>query len=145
MRRQRKDITRNFSTFIFMWLQLESGVKVLVAQSCPTHCDRMDCSLQEPLSMEFSRQEYWSGMPFPTLGDLLNPGIKAEPHTSPALAGHKKLVPWSLNEARVGGLGWRGDFVCPLPWLCCVQSTLPLLLALQEWQSVCNFFVSYCS
>ena len=28
-----------------------------------------------PLSMEFSRQEYWSGLPFPTPGDLLNPGL----------------------------------------------------------------------
>ena len=31
---------------------------------------------QAPLSMEFSRQEYWSGLPFPSPGDLLNPGIK---------------------------------------------------------------------
>ena len=30
---------------------------------------------QTPLSMGFPRQEYWSGLPFPTLGDLLNPGI----------------------------------------------------------------------
>ena len=37
---------------------------------------------QAPLSMEFSRQEYWSGLPFPTLGDLPDPGI--EPG-SPAL------------------------------------------------------------
>ena len=35
-----------------------------------------------PLSMEFSRQEYWSGLPFHSLGDLPNPGIK---HGSPAL------------------------------------------------------------
>ena len=28
-----------------------------------------------PLSMEFSRQEYWNGLPFPSLEDLLNPGI----------------------------------------------------------------------
>ena len=39
---------------------------------------------QAPLSMEFSRQEYWSGLPFPPPGDLPNPGI--EP-MSPALAG----------------------------------------------------------
>ena len=32
---------------------------------------------QAPLSMEFSRQEYWSGLPFPPLGDLPDPGIKA--------------------------------------------------------------------
>ena len=31
---------------------------------------------QAPLSMGFSRQEYWSGVPFPSPGDLLNPGIK---------------------------------------------------------------------
>ena len=31
---------------------------------------------QAPLSMKFSRQEYWSGLPFPSPGDLLNPGIK---------------------------------------------------------------------
>ena len=37
---------------------------------------------RDPLSMEFSRQEYWSGLPFLTPGDLPNPGIKP---TSPAL------------------------------------------------------------
>ena len=39
---------------------------------------------QAPLSMEFSRQEYWSGLPFPSPGDLHDPGIKP---TSPALTG----------------------------------------------------------
>ena len=39
---------------------------------------------QAPLSMEFSRQEYWSGLPFPGPGDLPHPGI--EP-ASPVLAG----------------------------------------------------------
>ena len=39
-------------------------------------------SHQAPLSMEFSRQEYWSGLPFPFPGDLLDPGIKSG---SPAL------------------------------------------------------------
>ena len=37
---------------------------------------------QAPLSVGFSRQEYWSGLPFPSPGDILNPGI--EPR-SPAL------------------------------------------------------------
>ena len=45
-------------------------------------CDPMDWSRQAPLSMGFSRQEYWSGLPFPSPGDLPNPGI--EPR-SPAL------------------------------------------------------------
>jgi len=41
---------------------------------------------QAPLSMGFSRQEYWSGLPFPPLGDLPNPGIKSMCLMSPALA-----------------------------------------------------------
>ena len=36
----------------------------------------MDGSLQAPLSMGFSRQEYWSGFPFPSPGDLPNPGLE---------------------------------------------------------------------
>ena len=39
---------------------------------------------QAPLSMGFPRQEYWSGLPFPSPGDVPDPGIKP---TSPALAG----------------------------------------------------------
>ena len=42
---------------------------------------------QAPLSMEFSRQENWSGLPFPSPGDLPNPGIEPAPLASPALAG----------------------------------------------------------
>ena len=38
-----------------------------VAQSCPTLHDPMDCSHQAPLPMGFSRQEYWSGVPLPSL------------------------------------------------------------------------------
>ncbi|ELR62600.1 hypothetical protein M91_13191, partial [Bos mutus] len=41
---------------------------------------------QAPLPMEFSRQEYHSGLPFPTPGDLPNPGIKPGSLASPALA-----------------------------------------------------------
>ena len=36
-------------------------------QSCLTLCDSMDLARQAPLSMGVSRQEYWSGLPFPTL------------------------------------------------------------------------------
>ena len=42
----------------------------------------MDCSPPDPLSTEFSRQEYWSGLPFPSPGDPPDPGIKPG---SPAL------------------------------------------------------------
>ena len=56
----------------------------LVAKSCPTLCDLMDCiAHQAPLSMGFPSQEYWSGLPFPTPGDLPDSGIES---VSPALA-----------------------------------------------------------
>ena len=42
---------------------------------------------QSPLSVGFSKQEHWSGLPFPPPGDLLNPGIEPVSLMSPALAG----------------------------------------------------------
>ena len=55
---------------------LDLRLCVLVTQSCPTLCELLSCSCQGALSMEFSRQEYWSGLPFPSPGDFLSPGIK---------------------------------------------------------------------
>ena len=57
------------------------------AQSCETLCDPMKCSLLDPLSMELSREEYQSGLPFPTLGDPPGPGIEPASLGSPVLAG----------------------------------------------------------
>ena len=57
-----------------------------VAQLCPTLCDPWTVARQAPLSMGSSRQEYWSGLPFPTPGYLPDPGIEPRSSTSPALA-----------------------------------------------------------
>ena len=59
---------------------------------------------QTPLSMEFSRQEYWSGLSFPSPGDLPNPGIEPESLVSPALAAD--FVP--LHH--LGSLSWDAIF-----------------------------------
>ena len=59
------------------------SVCVLVAQSCPTLCDPMNCTAHQALlSMGFSRQGYWSVLKFPSPEDLPDPGIKPG---SPAL------------------------------------------------------------
>ena len=42
---------------------------------------------QAPLSMGFSRQEYWGGLPFPAPGDIADPGTESTSLMSPALAG----------------------------------------------------------
>ena len=54
----------------------------MCAQLCPIYCNPWTVACQAHLSMEFSRQEYWSELPLPTPGDLPNPGIKPR---SPAL------------------------------------------------------------
>ena len=59
-------------------------VKVKSLSRVPLFETPWTVALQVPLPMEFSRQEYWSGLPFPTPGDPPDPGIKP---TSPALAG----------------------------------------------------------
>ena len=45
----------------------------LVAKSCLALLQPMDAACQAPLSMRFPRQEYWSGLPFPSQGDLPDP------------------------------------------------------------------------
>ena len=51
-------------------------MKVLVAQSCPTLCDAMNCSPSDS-SMGFPRQEHWSGLPFPAQGIFPDPRDRA--------------------------------------------------------------------
>ena len=64
----------------------------LVVQSCPTFCDPMGLCPRG-----FSRQKYWSGLPYPPPGDLPNPEI--EPR-SPAIAGRFFSI-WATREAQV--------------------------------------------
>ena len=60
-------------------------VFALVTQSCLTLCDPRTIAHQAPLSMEFSRQEYWRWLPLPPPGDLPNPGMEPTSPVSPAL------------------------------------------------------------
>ena len=76
-----------FLHFLFALLDVQrlmnASVKVLHAQSCLILCDPMDCNPPGPsLSMDFSRQEYWSGLSFPSPGDLPDSGIKPSSPTS---------------------------------------------------------------
>ena len=71
---------------------------MLYAQSCPTLCDSLHCSLPGSLSLGFYRQEYWSGLPFPTLGDLPDSGIKPT-----SLALQVDSLPLSSGESPLRG------------------------------------------
>ena len=63
------------------------GCHALVAQSCPTLVTPWTADHQAPLSVALHRQEYWSGVPFPSPGDFPNWGTEPTPLVSPALAG----------------------------------------------------------
>ena len=65
---------------------------------------------QVHLSMGFSSQEYWSGLPFPPLGDLLNLEIEPTSFTSPALAvgeGNGTPLQYSCLENPMNGGAWQ--------------------------------------
>ena len=57
-----------------------------IIQPCPTLATPWTVAHQAPLSMKFSRQKYWCGLPFPPPGDLCNLGIKPASPVSPAFA-----------------------------------------------------------
>ena len=97
-----------------MWPQL------LLLFSCPVGSNSFmppwTAARQAPLSMEFSRQEYWSGLPFPSPGDLPNPGIVPTSLKSPALASRFFTV-WATREACVAREPLAGgDNKTPLAW-----------------------------
>ena len=91
---------------------------MLVAQSCLTLCNPTDCSPPGFSAMEFSRQEYWSGLPFPSPEDL--PDLGTEPW-SPALQADSLLFELQGNQracgrgesTSVGPGGATGRDVCP--------------------------------
>ena len=71
-----------------------------VVQSCLTLCNPWTVAHKAPLSMGFSRQEYWSGLPFPSPGDLPDPGIKPR---SPTLQADTSgpITSWQINGEKM--------------------------------------------
>ena len=74
--------TREASLMTDATVKHANGGGGLVAKSCLTLVTPWTRACQAPLSMGFSRQEYWSGLPLPSPGDLPDPGIELR---SPAL------------------------------------------------------------
>ena len=83
--RKESDMTERLHFHFFTFPGGRSVRPSKLLQSCPTLCDPVDCSLPGSLSMGFSRQVYWSGLPFPSPGDLPHPRIKPASPVSPAL------------------------------------------------------------
>ena len=131
-------------------------------QSCLTLCDPMDLSLTRLLCpREFSRQEYWSGLPCPPPGALPNPGIKSKSLKSPELAGRyfTTTATWEMRTVANfvkrlhTGLSLAAQIQCvseaphmrlvalgavPLPHLLC----LPTACHAGPWQLLSGWFCS---
>ena len=104
------------------WSDLAAAaVGGLVIKLCPTLVTLWTVALQAPLSMGVSRQEYWSGLPFPSPGDLPNPGI--EP-------GSLALQVDSLLSERWGNcyLQCCVHFCCTMKWISYIYTCIPSLL-----------------
>ena len=67
----------------------------LVAKSFPTLATPWTGACQAPLPMGFSRQEYWSGLPFPSQGDRPNPGIRVSCFAGKFWA---NFTDWAMRE-----------------------------------------------
>ena len=87
-------------SWVTWWVSWRSGGRGggLVAQSCPTLVTPWTAACQAPLSMGFSRQAYWSGLPFPSPEDLPDPGIELR---SPAL--QADILPTELRRKLAWG------------------------------------------
>ena len=93
----------------FLHVKLLSHVRFFAASCTVAH--------QDPLSLEFSRQEYWRALPFPTPGDLLDPGIESVSPESPALAGGFFTIEPTLSL--ITGLKewlWKGSWELTQGW-----------------------------
>ena len=71
--------------------------EVKVTQSRLTLCDPMDCTRQAPLSMGFSRQEYWGGLSFPSPGESSRP----RDWTQVSCIAGRLVTDWATREALV--------------------------------------------
>ena len=137
-----------FTQCVCSWVQIFSMYKDAVTLDHACMCVQLlSCvqlfvtpwiaACQAPLSMEFSSQEYCSGLPFPSPGDLPDPGIKSSPLASPALAGGLFTTSitwetlwkcWSLNCV------WL--FVTP--WTVTHQTPLSMEFSRQEYGVGCH-------
>ena len=100
----------------FTWTTTPVHAKLL--QSCLTLRDPMDCMLPGSSVMGLSRQEYWSGLPWPPLGDLSNPGTEFV---------SLSLLHWQMGSLRLAPLGKpeKGCYGC-MDWTSS-PGLLPLL------------------
>ena len=94
-------------------------------------CKSVDCSPPGSSVHGFPRQEYWSGLPCPSPGDLPNPGIEPVSLTSPALAG-KFFFTGATWETHI-------SYRCAREWVTIFKDYTPPIVIIKYWlYSLCH-------
>ena len=112
-----------------VYVQLLSHIQLFVAP--------WTVARQAPLFMEFSRQEYCSGLPFPTPGDLPGPGMDPGPPVAPAPPVYSKcrFVFYAITAPSFRALKKVDLLMCPTQH--CLQSR-DSFMASEVWRCVCT-------
>ena len=133
-------VLMRFMRFIYIGFVLTRCMHACM-QSCFSHvwlfATLWNIACQTSLSMGFSRQEYWSGLPWPPPGDLPDPGIEPASFMSPTLAGgflpyQKKKKIQRFNDIMIKGVN---D-------ICMIRGKL-LLYSQHFWCHICGFLSPY--
>ena len=120
----------------------------LVAKLCPTLEIPRTVACQAPLSMGFSRQEYWSGLPFPSPRDLPNPGIEPRSLTLQA----DSLLTELWGKPRSGVAGSKDKCTCILARHCQISllkavpfySSQIVFCHFESWKLVLQYSFKLC-
>ena len=97
---------------------------------------------QAPLSMGFSRQEYWSGLPFPSPGDLPNPGM--EPRSPALQAVLHRLSHWEVQGGKVRSVLRLAGFSNELMLLASTWMDLGIITLSEVVQTKTNITIFIC-
>ena len=92
-------------------------MSVCIIQSSLSLCSSWIVACQTPLSMEFSRQEYWSGLPIPSPGNLPNAGMGHGPYTEGrffTIWTTRKALPFTSASTKKKSLSWSLYFIIVL-------------------------------
>ena len=106
-----------FHSIIDQWLILNACICACTFNHVWLFVTPWTVARQAPLSVGFSRQEYWSGMPFPPPGDIPDPGIEPEYPAFPSLEG-MFFTSWATREALIHNAAAAAKSLQSCPTLC---------------------------
>ena len=144
------DIQKNVSTFskiencFYFKYSLNWSLILMLCCSVLSNCLwSYKLAHQASLTMRCSRQEYWSGLPLPSPGDLLNPGIETAPPMFPALDFKMEILyHWATWEVQIGSYSvyhniFNKEYIGSMLFPLCYIHTLTFCLLFSSQYTFC--------